>query len=124
MRRKSRANASIVRNAISEIGTPWMPRVAVTITSLPRKGESVMPSVPVPSECTHFSFGVSLEEVLSHLRAERHQDVGPGGELERLVAGADGRDRQLGMARLEIFLVAGAGRLGMGEEDEEVHWRT
>ena len=36
MRRMSRLKASIIRNAISDIGTPWMPRVAVTMTSLPR----------------------------------------------------------------------------------------
>ena len=41
-----------------------MPRIAVTITSLPRNGESVMPSVPVPSECTHFSCGVCWKKSL------------------------------------------------------------
>jgi hypothetical protein len=62
MRRKSRVSVSMVRNAISEIGAPWMPRTAVTITSLPSQGESVMPSVPVPSEYTHFRRGVSLKK--------------------------------------------------------------
>src|SRR5262249_16016137 len=50
-----------------------------------------------------------------------HDDVGPRRVLDRLVAGAEGLDAELGVARREILLVAGPRRLRMGQEDEEVH---
>ena len=121
MRRKLRVSASMVRNAISEIGAPWMPRTAVTITSLPRCDE-FGDAVGAGAERMHpFQPRRVAEEVLPRLRAEAHDDVGPGGVLDRLLAGAEGLDRQFRMARREILLVPGARRLGMRQEDEEIH---
>ena len=80
-----------------------------------------MPSVPVPSENTHLSFGVCWKKSFFTCGPNAIRMSASGASFSASSRVETVVIVQLGMARLEIFFVAGARRLGMGEEDEDVH---